>query len=233
LTAKAFNLAEKYQTPVIILTDTHLADSFSDVDRFDLSKVKIERGGLLSDAEANKLSDYKRHKLTESGISPRALPMQSRALVVTDSDEHDESGHLTDSAEYRRQQTAKRLKKYSGLKMEIGAPRFQEMPNAEMTLIGWGSTYGAIKEASDEMKKEGVACNVLHITEIWPFPAESVAAALKKTPRNVVIESNATGQLAYLIHAETGYQVSQQINKWDGRPISCRYILNELKKAVR
>ncbi len=233
LTGKAFNLAEKYQIPVIILTDTHLANSYSDVDRFDLTKVKIERGALLSDGEAKDLSDYKRHKVTESGISPRALPMQSRALVVSDADEHDEEGHLTESAEFRTQQVAKRLRKYNSLQAEISPPRFHEMPNAEMTLIGWGSTYGAIKEASDELKKEGTACNVLHFTEVWPFPASFVSAALKKTARNVVIESNATGQLAYLICAETGYRATQQINKWDGRPISCRNILDELKKAVR
>ncbi len=172
LTAKAFNLAEKYQIPVIILTDTHLANSFSDVDKFDLKKVKIERGELLSDEEAGKLSDYKRYKVTDSGISPRALPMQSRALVVSDSDEHDETGHLTESAEFRTQQVAKRLRKYTGLKSEISPPRFHQMPDAEITLIGWGSTYGAIMEASEMLKKEGLANNVLHFTEIWPFPAE-------------------------------------------------------------
>jgi len=233
LTARAFNLAEKYQIPVIILTDTHLANSYSDVDRFDLKRVKIERGALLSDEEAGRLPDYKRHQVTESGISPRVLPMQSRALVVTDSDEHNEDGHMIESAEYRTQQVAKRLRKYAGLKKEISPPVFYEMPDAEMTLIGWGSTYGAIKEASEELKKEGLRNNVLHLTEIWPFPVESVSAALKKSPRNVVIENNATGQLAYLIHAETGYKASQLINKWDGRPISCRYILDELKKGAK
>jgi 2-oxoglutarate/2-oxoacid ferredoxin oxidoreductase subunit alpha len=233
LTAKAFNLAEKYQSPVIILTDTHLANSFNNVDKFDLQRVKIERGALLSYEDANKLSDYKRHRLTESGISPRVLPMQSRALVVTDSDEHDEAGHLTESAEIRTQQVAKRLKKQNGLKSEISPPRFIEMPGAGMTLIGWGSTYGAILEASQELKKEGIASNILHFTEIWPFPAEFVSTALKKTPQNIVIESNATGQLAYLIHAETGYEGLQKINKWDGRPISCQYILDELRKVVK
>ena len=164
---------------------------------------------MLSDEEAGKLTDYKRYKVTESGISPRALPMQSRALVVADSDEHDETGHLTESAEIRTQQVTKRLRKYRELKKEIGPPRFHQMPDAEITLIGWGSTYGAIKEASEMLKNEGIANNVLHITEIWPFPAEFVSAALKKTPMNVVIENNATGQLAYLIQAETGYQIAE------------------------
>jgi 2-oxoglutarate/2-oxoacid ferredoxin oxidoreductase subunit alpha len=230
LTGKAFNLADKYQVPVIILTDTHLANSFNDTDRFDLKKVPIDRGALVSAEEAAGLTDYKRYRVTDSGISPRILPMQSRTLLVADSDEHDESGHLTENSDFRTQQVAKRLRKYDGLKKEIGPPRFHRMPGAKLTLIGWGSTYGAIMEASEILKTEGRPNNVLHITEIWPFPAESVAAALKETPDSIVVESNATGQLAYLIRAETGLQVSGRINKWDGRPMSARYIIDELNQ---
>jgi 2-oxoglutarate/2-oxoacid ferredoxin oxidoreductase subunit alpha len=230
LTAKAFNLADKYQIPVIILTDTHLANSFNDADKFDLQKVTIDRGAVVSVDEAAELKDFKRYRVTDSGISPRVLPMQSRTLLVADSDEHDESGHLTESADFRNQQVAKRLRKYEGLKKEMGAPRFHRMPGAELTLIGWGSTYGAIMEASEILKTQGKPNNVLHITEIWPFPAEAVAAALKEAPLSFVVESNATGQLAYLIRAETGLQVSGRINKWDGRPISANYIVGELNK---
>ena len=158
--------------------------------------------------------------------------MQSRNVAIADSDEHDETGHLTESAEIRTQQVAKRLRKYEGLKKEIAAPRFNRMPGAVFTLIGWGSTYGAIMEASAILKKEGLPNNVLHITEIWPFPAESVAAALKEAPRSIVVESNATGQLADLIRAETGLKVSGRVNKWDGRPISAQYILDRLKKGM-
>jgi 2-oxoglutarate/2-oxoacid ferredoxin oxidoreductase subunit alpha len=231
LTTKAFNLAEKYQTPVIILTDTHLSNCYNDVGKFDLKQVKIERGELVTDEAASQFNDYKRHALTDSGISPRVLPMQSRsAIVVTDSDEHDEAGHLTESAEIRTQQVAKRLRKLAGLKSEIGKPRFHQSPGAELTLIGWGSTYGAIKEASNILHKEGKPNNVLHLCEVWPFPAGDVAAALKETKKSVVIENNATGQLAYLIRAETGIQVDRQINKWDGRPISAQFILDQMKK---
>ena len=81
-TVKAFNLAEKYQTPVIILTDDHIASSYKTVTGFDLKSVQIDRGALLSDKEAARLTDYKRHRVTESGVSPRALPLQGRALVV-------------------------------------------------------------------------------------------------------------------------------------------------------
>ena len=107
---KAFNLAEKYQIPVIILTDHHLANSYATVDKFDLSKVDIDRGVIFSAEEANE-SEYKRHEITESGISPRAFPGQQRALVVTDSDEHDEAGHLIEDAETRTQMVRKRMRK--------------------------------------------------------------------------------------------------------------------------
>jgi 2-oxoglutarate/2-oxoacid ferredoxin oxidoreductase subunit alpha len=233
LTAKAFNLAEKYQTPVIILTDTHLANSYTDTEIFDLKQVRIERGALLSDEEAGKLNSYQRYRITESGISPRALPMQSESLVVADGDEHDENGHLTEKADMRYQQVAKRMRKNEILKHEIGQPRIQTVPEAEITLIGWGSTYGAITEAASLLQKEGVRCNVLHLCEIWPFPAEKVAAVIGQSRKSLVIENNATGQLASLIRSETGFTVSGKINKWDGRPVSAGYIIDALKKEIR
>ncbi len=116
---KAFNLADKYQTPVIILGDHHLSTSYFTVDRFDLSKVKIDRGVLLSDEEVRDLADYKRHAVTRTGVSPRALPGQGRALVVTDSDEHDEAGHMIEDAATRNQQVEKRLRKLAGLRREV------------------------------------------------------------------------------------------------------------------
>ena len=106
---KAFNLAEKYQTPVIVLTDHHLATSYTTVERFNLEQVKIDRGEVLSNKELNKSHDYKRHSVTDSGISPRAIPGQSKTLVVTDSDEHSEEGHLIEDINNRSQQNLKRL----------------------------------------------------------------------------------------------------------------------------
>jgi 2-oxoglutarate/2-oxoacid ferredoxin oxidoreductase subunit alpha len=232
LTTKAFNLADKYQIPVIILTDTYLANSYNDTQKFDLNKVKIDRGELLSDEEAIKITDYKRYRDNPSGISARVLPIQSRNLVISDSDEHDESGHLNEKAQNRNQQVSKRLRKLNGLKTEIAQPIFKERDNAIITLIGWGSTFGAILEASELLQLEGISSNVLHITEIWPFPSEFVASVISKTKKNIVIECNATGQLASLILSETGIQLSGRINKWDGHPISPQYILKELKKGV-
>ncbi len=231
-TVKAFNLAEKYQTPVIVLTDHHLATSYATVDRFDLKQVKVDRGELLSDEEADRITDYKRHLVTESGISPRAFPGQGKALVVTDSDEHDEAGHMIEDAETRNQQHLKRLRKNNGLRDEIMKPKFKQEPDAELTLIGWGSTYGAIKEAADLLKKDGTAVNTLNLSEIWPFPAKFIASVLSSGSRGVVIEGNATAQLAGLIRRETGYEADNTILKFDGRPFSPEEIVGRLQKEV-
>jgi len=231
-TIKAFNLAEKYQTPVIILTDHHLASSYTLVERFDLKHVKIDRGMLVADEEIDKITDYKRHRDTESGISPWALPLQGKALVVTDSDEHDEAGHMIEDVETRNKQNQKRLRKLNALRTEIDNPRVQQTPDAEFTLIGWGSTYGAIKEAADLLKEEGIAANILHLSEIWPFPAETVSSILDGRARSIVIENNAMAQMAHLIRRETGRTVDGSILKFDGRPFSPQYIVDRLKKEA-
>ncbi|MFC2022990.1 thiamine pyrophosphate-binding protein [Chloroflexota bacterium] len=205
---KAFNLAEKYQTPVIVLTDHHIATSYATVERFDLKQVKIDRGELLSNEELSKSDDYKRHAVTESGISPRVLPGQGKALVITDSDEHSEAGHLIEDMETRNQQNLKRLRKLNALRAEINGPKFHKVPDAEFMLIGWGSTYGAIREAAELIQRDGTAVNILHLSEIWPFPAEEVSLALNTVTKSIVIESNASAQMAQLIRRETGHQVS-------------------------
>jgi 2-oxoglutarate ferredoxin oxidoreductase subunit alpha len=229
---KAFNLAEKYQTPVIILTDHHLASSYSTVETFDLSQVKIERGEILTNGQTQKVTDYKRHLITESGISPRALPGQGKALVVTDSDEHDEAGHMIEDAATRTAQVNKRLRKTAGLQSEILPPEIHTSHGAELTLIGWGSTFGAIEEAAAMLKEEDQPVNTIQFNEVWPFPAEAVAATLHKSRRNITIEGNATGQLAALIRRETGIKMDATISKFDGRPFSPAEIVNRLKKEV-
>ena len=231
-TIKAFNLAEKYQTPVIMLTDHHLATSYSTVERFDLKQVRIDRSVLLSDEEASRLTNYKRHQVTESGVSPRALPGQNKALVVTDSDEHDEAGHLIEDSEIRNQQNLKRLRKLNVLKAEINSPKLHKVPDAEFILIGWGSTYGAIKEAAEILQKDGIPANILHFSEIWPFPAEAVASLLNNSIKSIVIESNASAQMAQLIRHETGLKVYGNILKFDGHPFSPGEIVVRLRKEV-
>jgi len=232
-TVKAFNLAEKYQTPVFILTDHHLASSYATVKKFDLSKVKIERGELITDADLKNPAEYKRHLVTTSGVSPRALPGMGKALVVTDSDEHDEAGHMIEDAATRNAQVGKRMRKLEGLKKELTEPEFKEARGAKATLIGWGSSYGAISEAAEILAKEGKTLNTLHLNQVWPFPTESVITAMKTTGKNLVVEGNATGQLAGLIRRETSIAADGTILKYDGRPFIPQEIADRVKSEVR
>ncbi len=230
LTIKAFNMAEKYQLPVILLTDQHLASSYATVDKFDLSMATVDRGLLFSTEQASK-SEYKRYRITESGISPRAFPGRAGALVVADADEHDETGHLIEDAGIRTQMVQKRLRKLLSLKNEIAPPQLYGPKKAETTLVGWGSTYGAIREAVDILHREDMSVNLLHLNELWPFPAEAVVNALDSARHSYVIENNASGQLAHLIQAETGRKASDKILKYDGRPFTPVYIAREVKRG--
>jgi 2-oxoglutarate ferredoxin oxidoreductase subunit alpha len=228
LTVKAFNLAEKYQLPVMIITDHYLANSYFTTDKFDLSKVTIDRGLLFTkNAEG---AEYKRYALTESGISPRAFPGSKDALVVADSDEHSEAGHLIEDAETRKKMMDKRLRKLKGLREEIIQPRFYGSEKADTLLIGWGSTYGVIKETVEILNQNGGSYSHLHLNQIWPFPSEAVSAAMKNAQHIYVIENNATGQLAGLIRKETGLSANGSILKYDGRPFTPAIILQELRK---
>jgi 2-oxoglutarate ferredoxin oxidoreductase subunit alpha len=229
VTVRAFNWAEKYQLPVIILTDQHLASSYATVEPLDISQVTIDRGTLFTEKEDNP-SEYMRHRITKSGISPRAFPGLGKALVVTDCDEHDEEGHLTEDAGERTAQVQKRLRKLLPLKKEIGAPQKYGLQGTETTLIGWGSTYGAIHEAVDILRKGGASVNMLHLNELWPFPTKWIADAVSKARNSYTIENNATGQLVRLIKEETGYDVSGRILKYDGRPFTPTYIAQAVRK---
>jgi len=232
LTVKAFNLAEEYQVPVIILTDQYLASSYATAERFDLSGVQIRRGQLVSQTDPSKLENYKRYEITPSGISPRAFPLQSTALVVADSDEHNEEGHLIEDAETRTAMMLKRQRKLEGLRKEISGPRTYGPSQADTTLIGWGSTLGALREAVDLAAQNGLSVNLVHFSEVWPFPAEAASLALRGAKRTFAVENNATAQFARLLRAETGHQVSSSILKFDGRPFSPAYIVTQLKKEV-
>ncbi|MBI4284117.1 MAG: 2-oxoacid:acceptor oxidoreductase subunit alpha, partial [Chloroflexi bacterium] len=229
LTVKAFNLAEKYQLPVIMLTDQHLASSYATIEPFDLSQLTIDRGLLFADKGAEP-STYQRYQITQSGISPRAFPGMSKALVVADSDEHDEGGHLIEDAAMRTAQVQKRLRKLLSLKQEISPPRWYGPQQAETILIGWGSTYGAIRGAVDILRREGADVSMLHLNELWPFPTEAVTDALSRAQRSYIIENNASGQLARLIRMETVKEVSGQILKYDGRPFTPAYIAQAVRK---
>jgi 2-oxoglutarate ferredoxin oxidoreductase subunit alpha len=229
---KAFNLADKYQTPVIILTDQHLASSYTTAIPFDYNNVVIERGELLSSDSIQNPSKYKRHLFTSTGISPRVLPGARGAIVVTDADEHNEAGHMIEDAETRTAMVRKRLNKIKGIEMEKSIPKYYGSQNADIRFIGWGSTRGAIMEAVNYLNSNGKRANMLHLNQVWPFPKEQVSEFLKKAHISCCVENNATGQLARLIHTETGFKPDHNILKFDGRPFTSDYIIKDLEGFI-
>lgn len=234
LTNKAFDLTEKFQIPAIVLFDQHLADSQWTFDGFDLERLKYNDYRIRGDA-FKKISEYKRHAFTESGISLLAIPGDSRHLVVTDSDEHDEEGHIIEDAETRIKMVQKRLlKKLPLIRQEIEPPLLYGDTKPDILLVGWGSTYGVMREAVDELSKSKSAA-LLHFSEIYPFPAIEKFDYLKilnNAKITICAENNATGQFARLIRAETGYMFKQRINRYDGRTFTLESFLREIDAIV-
>ncbi len=234
-TNKAFDMAEKYQVPVIIMTDQYLADTQWTFDSFDTSKLKYTDYRLRG-KELEELPDYKRYTCTESGVSPMALPGKSVHLVVTDSDEHDEEGHMIEDAETRILMTHKRLfKKLTLIQKEMEPPVLYGPDNPEIILAGWGSTYGVIKEAVD-LLSENHNISMLYFNEIYPLPLFdkfNYMNILQKAKLSLCIENNASGQFAKLIRSETGFEFMSKINKYDGRPFTLDTLAGEIDAIIK
>lgn len=230
-TARAFNLAEKYQIPVLLMSDQHLADYTRTMKPFDFSKINIERH--ISGAEAVTDEEYKRYKYTGNGISPRLIPGKVPGQVVlVDSDEHDERGNITESAETRINMVNKRLKKFEALKEEVEEPWLIGTVEPENLIVCWGSTYGAVREAVERLNGEGVSVGALVYGDIWPLPTKRLLEMNKYAKKIIDIEQNATGQLDSLIREEALIKCSHKVLKYDGRPFSGDEIYERLKGVI-
>ncbi|MDQ7835833.1 MAG: 2-oxoacid:acceptor oxidoreductase subunit alpha [Humidesulfovibrio sp.] len=229
LTHRAFEMAEKYQSPVFLLTDQYLADSFQNAEPFDLSELPEIPGPLL---EPENPGQYKRFAHTEDGVSPRAIPGFSTALVVSDSDEHTEDGKLTEDLDVRVRMVTKRLDKGLGLAEEAIAPGYIGEENADVLLACWGSTLGAALEARERLEESGTRAAVLHFPQVWPLNEDQFLPQLEGAKRAVCVEGNATGQLARLIRQETGFRFKDLVLRYDGLPITAAYILRGLESIL-
>ncbi len=230
LTNRAFELAEKYQIPAFILFDQYLGDTQWTYDRIDLSRLEYNDYRLRGD-ELESRDSYSRYLLTDTGVSPLAVPGASRHLVVADSDEHDQDGHIIEDAATRRSMVEKRLhKKLHHLRQEIRPPLYYGADDPELVLVGWGSTSGIIREAVDELSVSR-SVGMLHFSELWPFPLSDGGAfvrILNNAQTTICIENNATGQFASLLRTETGHSCSRRINRYDGRPFMREELLREI-----
>jgi 2-oxoglutarate/2-oxoacid ferredoxin oxidoreductase subunit alpha len=226
LAARAFNLADRYQLPVFLLTDQYFADTNFTHEITDFPQtVEIDRALLLGPGEET----YERYALTADGVSPRRLPGWGPEVVVADSDEHTPDGHLTEDLQVRVQMHDKRLRKLKKLGQELNGVTTYGPADAPLTLACWGSSLGPVQEAVARLNASQTPARMMHLSELWPFPAAVVAAALKGAKKVVMVEMNATGQANRLLRQETGIKADHLVLKYDGAPLTPEYILRELE----
>lgn len=223
LTNQAFYLADKYQVPVIILTDQHLVDSYYNIKPFDLEKIKTDQFVVKSS------SDYKRYRITKDGISPRAIPGLGDGIVCVDSDEHDEEGHITEDLDLRVKMVDKRLSKMHDIVREAVVPELIGSENYKTLIIGWGSTYPVIKEVLERLKIRDLS--FLYFKQVYPIALEA-EDFLKKAERTIIVENNATSQFGNLLKQITGVSIDERILKYNGLPFSVEELEERIKEVI-
>ncbi|MDX9830280.1 MAG: 2-oxoacid:acceptor oxidoreductase subunit alpha [Anaerolineae bacterium] len=235
--ARAFDYAERYQTPVIHLLDQTIARTTQTVPPFDLSRIQIQRGLIYQpatgegDGEAGE-EPYQRFALTESGVSPRALVGQPGGTHWLTGSEHTEDGLVTEDPVVRERQMEKRARKLELAAREIPLEQKLQVygdPDAALTMVSWGSNKGAILEALAGLEADGIPARLIQVHLLWPFPARELDALLESAGTVVVVESNNSGQFAQLLSGQTCRYVDHLVAKYNGRPMTC----GEVSRALR
>ncbi len=231
-TIKAFNFSDKYQIPVIILTDKYLGESYWSNEEFDTQGITIDRGLLLSDEDMKDAKNYRRYRITDTGVSPRTIPGIKNGMYVASSYEHDEKGMEREEEQIRVAMHNKRFRKLEFIEQELEQPHLLGYQDAPVTIVAWGSTKGPIKEAMKILQQEGIRSNYLQILYLSPFPADRVKEILSNSKIIVDVENNKTGQLAGLIKERTGIDVHYKILKYDGRAFTPEDLAVAIKDII-
>ncbi|MBD3351054.1 MAG: 2-oxoacid:acceptor oxidoreductase subunit alpha [Candidatus Lokiarchaeota archaeon] len=230
LTQKAFNLSDRLQVPIIILTDQYFVDTYYNIPNLNVSRIQVEHHFIESD------EDYMRYKYTNDGISPRAIPGYGIGLVRVDSDEHDEHGHITeDLMGTRKKMIEKRVhKKMEKVQENIIKPELVTMNTTgdyEFLVICWGSNYHVVKEAIEKIDDPNIA--MLHFSQVYPI-STSVKETLNKASSLLVLENNETGQFSDVIHIQIGIEIpnEKRILKSNGAPFSVEEVIKEIRDRI-
>lgn len=233
LAFKAFNIAEKYQIPVLILSDRLLAESLYQC-KLDQSKLnEIDRGMLLSERQLDRIDDFNRYEDTANGVSPRSIPGQKNGIFLANSDEGNDKGFTDESSENRIKRVHKRFKKLAEIKKDMPEVNVYGDIRAKLCFITWGSTKGTTLEAMRRLHTIGISTKHVAINHIEPFPSEIIEKFIKSSKHVVLIEGNYTSQLGKLIIQNTGYDIEHKILKYDGRPIYPDEIVEYVTKEVK
>jgi 2-oxoglutarate ferredoxin oxidoreductase subunit alpha len=237
LMPEVFNLTDKFQCPGIVLCDLMLSEGRMSVEPKLLDfNPPIDRGEMITSNGVPHHDEYLRYKITESGVSPRAIPGVEGFMHVVSSDEHEENGVLI-SDEYtnhakRRAMMEKRQRKVQGIEAAVAPPVLQGPADAEVTLIGWGSTDGTIKEARAMLAEQGVTTNQLQIRWIVPLHGDAILKILSKAKRTIMVENNFTGQFARYLRSETSFVADGHIRKYDGEPFMPHHIVEAVREQL-
>jgi 2-oxoglutarate ferredoxin oxidoreductase subunit alpha len=235
-----FNLVDKYQCPGIVLSDLLLSEGRSSVDPAELDfNVPIERGEIIgmNGDKPTANGSYKRYELTESGISQRALPGTPGYVHVVATDEHDEDGVLI-SDEFtnphkRQAMHEKRMRKMAGILSLLEPPKILGPSDAQVTLVGWGSTEGVIREALEKLAgEEGIVANHLQIKWLVPLHTEEILSILSQSKKVVIVENNYSGQFARYLRSETGIAAAGHVRKYDGEPFMPHHVVEGVKAIL-
>ena len=231
-TIKAFNLAEKYQCPVIVLTEQDYSQNYRTVAKFNLKKIEIDRGKLLTKKELLGIKDYKRFQFTKDGISPRAIPSMKSGIHMVESNEHDEWGYRDETPQNRTMMMKKRMKKLDSARKDLIRPRIWGNKTSGIGIIGCGSTLGPIREAMDQLKDWGIEAKFLQIRTLWPFLDKDVKEFILSCKKVFVVDNNYEGQLAQLIKSQLSIKTELiGILNYSGHTFRPRDISEPIRKA--
>ena len=232
--AEAFNLAEEYQVPVILLTDLQLSLGKQTVQPLDINKVEIRRGKLLKDEVEEAEGYFKRYEVTKDGISPRVIPGMKNAIHHVTGVEHDETGKPSESAQNRIAQMDKRMRKIKNISFPTPVYKNVKHEEADLLIVGFNSTRGVIEEGMARLEAEGIKVNHAHMRLIHPFPVEEMLPLVTSAKKVVVVENNATGQLANIMKMNVGHiDKIQSILKYDGNPFLPHEIHTKCKELFQ
>jgi 2-oxoglutarate/2-oxoacid ferredoxin oxidoreductase subunit alpha len=237
LMPEIFDVTDRFQCPGIVLCDLLLSEGRLSVDPAVLDfNPPVDRGELIVSNGAGAHEPYLRYKITPSGVSPRVIPGLPGYTHVVSSDEHDEDGVLisdayTDHAK-RRAMMEKRMRKMEGIAASIAPPKLLGPADAEVTLIGWGSTYGVIDEACELLREAGISANHLPIRWLVPLHGEAIVELLRGAKRTIIVENNFSGQFARYLRSETSFVASGHIRKYDGEPFFPQQIVDAVKEQL-
>lgn len=229
--AEAFNLAEEYQCPVILLTDLQLSLGKQTVEPLDYSKVEIRRGKLITEDLPATDSYFKRYEVTEDGISPRVIPGMKGGIHHVTGVEHDETGKPSESAANRIAQMDKRMRKIKNVRFKTPVHKNVKHEQADLLIVGFNSTRGVIEEAMTRLEQDGIKVNHAHVRLIHPFPTNEMLPLIQSAKKVVVVENNATGQLANIMKMNVGHiDKIKSILKYDGNPFLPHEIHSQCKE---